>query len=142
MRIACVKCGKPFESLIINQELAWKEIYGLALKHIMRQHNDVAAKLQGDVARLMVAASVYMTVSEALLVPEDEKFIAAHMEELQEVLMSAAGFDAEDIPDEEELEEDEPNEEVEEIEELEDDKKQEPEEWPVARTVEDVPVDS
>lgn len=153
MRISCVKCGKGFESLIVDRELAWKELYGTSLKHTMRQHPEIAAKLQAEVGKLMVAASVFMTASETLVIPENEEFINKHLEGLQEIVMSAAGFDVDDVvEEEEEIDDDDLEEEiVEEIPNKEDDikvldvkegKKEMEHEWPVIHATEGVPTDS
>ena len=106
MRVKCSKCDIPFESLIIDQDIAWKEILTKSSNHIKFKHPAMFAEMSQTVAICMTHLTSFMHVSEFMIVGEDEKEIQERLEKCQEVVMTAIGFDPmdDDEEDDEEFE--------------------------------------
>lgn len=107
MTISCSKCGHSITSVIIDKELAWKECFDRLGKHVLRQHALVFNAVQQGIQKVMVAVAVNMMTEECATIPEEEEFVLAHLDGMQELIMMAAGFDAEASEEPEDDEEDE-----------------------------------
>ncbi len=103
MTIVCSKCGKGFDSLIIDKETAWKGIYEKLLVHAKERHGGNLELLAQGVANACTAITINMTIEEFAIIPEEETWIKEHKEQFQDIILLAAGFD----PDEEDDEDDE-----------------------------------
>jgi hypothetical protein len=103
MKVRCSKCDTPFESLIIDQDIAWKEILTKSSNHIKFKHPDMFKEMSQTVAITMTHLTAFMHISEFTIVGEEEIEIQNRLETCQEVVMAAIGFDSE----EEEFEDDE-----------------------------------
>ena len=102
MIILCSKCGERFESLIIDQELAYKEVFNTSCRHVKTKHPAMFAEMAKMVAMCVGAMATFMHFNEFAVVPEDEAKIQEGIVKNQEVVMAAMGFDPEDDEDEEE----------------------------------------
>jgi predicted transcriptional regulator len=104
MIILCSKCGERFESLIIDQELAYKEVFNASCRHVKTKHAAMFAEMARAIAVSIGAMTTFMHFEEFVVVPEDETKIQEGIMKNQEVVMVAMGFDPED--DEEDEDED------------------------------------
>ena len=102
MIILCSKCGKRFESLIIDQNLAFKEISNASLRHIKVDHSAMFHEMSKAIAVSVIAMSTFMHFDEFVIVPEDELKIQEGLGKNQEIVMAAIGFDPDEEEDEEE----------------------------------------
>ena len=100
MIILCSKCGERFESLIIDQELAYKEVFGASCRHVKTKHPAMFAEMARAIAVSVGALTTFMHFEEFVVVPEDESKIQEGIAKSQEVVMAAMGFDPEDDEDE------------------------------------------
>jgi predicted ATPase with chaperone activity len=94
-----------FNSVIIDKKLAWDEVFTNLLKHADKKHKEVLVALQAANQKMVYVISTYMSASELAIVPEDETWVAEHLENMQEIIMQSAGYDPEEFEDEEEEEE-------------------------------------
>ena len=106
MTISCSKCGKEFTSLIIDPSLAFKELETRSAIHTKERHRDIFEAVAEAVQIASINLARVLVASECLVIPEEETWIHTTLEEAQDTVMMALGFD----PEEEE-EEDEDNEE-------------------------------
>lgn len=95
MKILCSKCGHVIESVIIERELAWAELFANLNKHIMRQHPQVMNVLTQAVKKVAAMLGAYMVMSECAVIPEDQDYVNNRMEEMQDLVMMGIGFDPE-----------------------------------------------
>src|ERR1035437_1378504 len=102
MIILCSKCGERFESLIIDQELAYKEVFTASCRHVKTKHSAMFAEMARAIAVSVGAMTTFMHFEEFVVVPEDETKIQEGIMKNQEVVMVAIGFDPEEEEDEEE----------------------------------------
>ena len=102
MIILCSKCGERFESLIIDQELAYKEVFNTSCRHVKTKHPAMFAEMARAIAVSVGAMTTFMHFEEFVVVPEDETKIQEGIMKNQEVVMVAMGFDPEEEEDEEE----------------------------------------
>lgn len=114
MRILCSKCGEGFDSLIIDQSIAWKECIERSMKHVKYKHPEMF-KAMGEAQQIAVPAlSLFMHLNEFVMIPENNEFGKKSYEQTQELVMVSLGFDPdgddeeEDVEDNEETEESEP----------------------------------
>lgn len=96
MLMLCSKCGARFESLIVDRDLAFKEIMGVSMKHVQHRHKDMFNEMGKSMAICMAALSNFMHLSEFCIVPEEEEKIQDNMEQMQELVMVGIGFDPEE----------------------------------------------
>lgn len=106
MRISCSKCNTQFESLIIDKDIAWKEIFTKSTNHLKFKHPAMFEEMKQTVAIAIGAITTFLHFSEFVTIPEDETEILERIEKCQEVGMTALGFDPEDDEDDEEFEDD------------------------------------
>jgi hypothetical protein len=104
MIIFCSKCEEKFESLIIDRKLAMKELVTKSMDHVRKKHREVFELLAMGIQKASTNLACYMHFDECVMIPEDERFIIEQIDEAQDMVMMAVGFD----PTEEEEEEDEP----------------------------------
>ena len=107
MRVTCSKCETPFESLIIDQDIAWREILTKSSNHIKFKHPAMFQEMSQTIAITMTHLTTFMHMNEFVIVGEEEKEIQERLEKCQEVVMSAIGFDVDEDEDEFEDDEDE-----------------------------------
>lgn len=96
MVILCSKCGHRFESLIIDKEVAAKQLIQKLSDHALAKHRDGFQLLQKGAALATAALGQFMFLDELAIIPEQETFLAECMEKCQDVVMTALGYDAED----------------------------------------------
>lgn len=96
MRVVCGKCGDMFESLIIDQYLAWKELQDKTAKHAFVKHHDEAVIVAQAVQRAAIAIAMMLHVQEFVIVPTQEVFIMEQIAAARDVCMLAAGFEPEE----------------------------------------------
>ncbi len=99
MIMLCSKCGTRFESLIVDRELAWKELYTTSAKHIQHRHKGMFEEMQKAVMISITSLTTFMHVSEFCTIPEEEVILQAIVEKAQDIVMAAIGFDPEDDED-------------------------------------------
>lgn len=104
MKLICSKCGTTFSSLIIDQELAYKEVFNKSVKHITTSHRAMFEEMQKSVAIGVGALTTFMHLSEFCLIPEDQIRLTAAMEQAQELILACVGYDPEEDDEEDELE--------------------------------------
>jgi hypothetical protein len=104
MIILCSKCGERFESLIIAQELAYKEVFGASCRHVKTKHPAMFAEMARAIAMSVGALTTLMHLDEFVVVPEDEKVVIEAIDKNREIIMAALGYDPEDDEDEDEIE--------------------------------------
>ena len=104
MRLVCSKCGHLVESLIIDQDLAWQEVFGSLNKHVLRQHPEVMGALTQAVKKVAAMLGAYMVINECAVVPEDQTYIINALDEMQVTVMMGIGYDPNDEEEEEEEE--------------------------------------
>jgi hypothetical protein len=109
MRVSCSKCNLVFESLIIDQDIAWKEILTKTSNHIKFKHLEMFKEMSQAVAVTMSHLTAFMHMSEFMIISDEEKEIQERLEKCQEVVMTAIGFDPydEDEDEDEDLEDNE-----------------------------------
>ena len=110
MIITCSKCGEKFESLIIDREIAYTEIFNASCKHVKNKHNAMFLEMARAVAVSLGALTTFLHFNEFILVREEETFVVDKVEQAQEVVLAAMGFDPEEEEDEEDEGEEEPDE--------------------------------
>jgi hypothetical protein len=116
MRLVCSKCGLAFESVLIDQGDAFKEILIKSQNHVKFRHQDIFGALALSVQMALAALATLIHFDECIVIPEDEKWVNQQMEKNQEIVMIALGYD----PNEEEEEDDNDNQEEEGEEEISD----------------------
>lgn len=97
MKIKCTQCNHPFESLIIDPEIAWKEVYTLLLKHVAKHHpkeNQIAASEMQKVGLALVGFCTIATFCE--IEEPAPKWLEDHITDMQDCIMQAIGFDPTD----------------------------------------------
>lgn len=102
MIIVCSKCGEKFESLIVDRDLALKELEGASSRHVHKKHRELYEQVAKAIAICSVSIARVVHMTECMVVPEEETYIQEKIDEAQEIVMIAVGFD----PEEEEEEED------------------------------------
>ena len=102
MKLTCATCGLTIESLIIDKMLAWNECYTRLTQHATKRHPEVIAALQVELTRETLNLSAYVTMNRLGIIPESEKYLNLVMDEMQKVIMNAAGFDEMEEGEEEE----------------------------------------
>lgn len=107
MKIICKKCGEIFESLIIDKQLAWNEIFKASGKHVQHRHKAMFEEMQKAVITAVGALTVAMHTEEFCIIPEDEVRLMAIITTSQDVVMAAIGYDPANEEDEEFEDEDE-----------------------------------
>ena len=95
MTLFCQRCGEKFDSLIIDQNIAMREVTERIVKHCIAKHHEAFKLLQEGIVKVSLAAGGFLTLTELARVPEDEKFVIDKLSECQDILMAAVGFDAE-----------------------------------------------
>jgi heterodisulfide reductase subunit C len=100
MRIICSKCGEVFESLIIDKEIAYKEVFDKSCKHVVKNHHAMYMTMGKAVGVSVNALTSFMHLSEFVVIPESEVRIQALMEQAQEIVMTAVGFEREEDDEE------------------------------------------
>jgi len=89
----CKKFGKAFESLIIDQELAYKEVFNASVKHVQQHHRVMFMDMQQSVAIGVNALTTFMHFNEFCLISEDQTRLTAGLEQAQELVMACLGYD-------------------------------------------------
>ncbi len=103
MKIICSKCGEVFESLILDQEIAFKDVLTHSMKHCNKKHREQFELVGKAVAIGMANLTNFMYIDEFVLIPEDEMLISEKVEKMIETVMLGVGYDPkEDDNDEEE----------------------------------------
>lgn len=105
MRTACKMCGYQFESLILDKEMAFKEIEEKSTRHVAQKHPGECKEMQKAVAVIMPALLRVLHFGEFVMVPTDEEFVEARIDKSRDIVMAALGYDPEDMYEEEEEEE-------------------------------------
>jgi hypothetical protein len=109
VRVKCSKCDTPFESLIIDRDIAWKEILTKSSNHIKFKHPAMFQEMSQTIAITITHLTTFMHMNEFVIVGEEETEIQERLEKCREVVMGAIGYDPmdDDIEfDEEFLEDD------------------------------------
>jgi len=105
MRIVCSKCGEQFESLIVDRDLALKELETASSKHIHRRHKETYEQVAKAIAVCSVAIARLLHMTECVVIPEEEGYILEKIDEAQELVMMAIGYDPEEDEEDEDEEE-------------------------------------
>ena len=105
MVILCSKCGERFESVIVDRDLAIKELSTTSTDHVRRKHRETFELLAKGIQKVSIAVATFMHFDECVTVPEEEKYILEKLDEVQELVMMAVGFDPDEIEEDEEEEE-------------------------------------
>ncbi len=101
MKILCSKCGDKFESLIIDQDMAFKEVMTSSMKHCRTKHKDQFELVGKAIAIGMANLTNFMHIDEFCVIPEDEEVVKGKVESMIETVMLGVGFDPEEDDEEE-----------------------------------------
>jgi hypothetical protein len=109
MRLLCSKCGTAWDSLIIDQRLAFKELVDKSTNHIKFKHPELFAALAVGIQKCSMALAQIVHFDECVVIPEEETWIQEQIMENTKLVMMALGFDAEEdeIEDEDDSEDEE-----------------------------------
>lgn len=124
MKILCSKCGEAFTSVIIDQDIAFKEVLVASMKHCRHKHKEQFELVGKAIAVGMANLTNFMHIDEFCVIPEDEEIIQGKVESMIETVMLGVGYDPqedeegedEDLYTEEVVEELDPPDEVPEVE--------------------------
>ena len=107
MRLVCKKCGFMFETLIIDQKIAFNDLGIKSSNHIKFKHPEIFEALAVAIQKCSMALAQLLHFDECIVVPEEEVWILSQLEEAQKVVMMALGFDPEEDDDDEDEDDDE-----------------------------------
>lgn len=102
MIINCVRCNRAFESALVNNDEALKQLNEHLVRHVERKHPKTFRRVQAQISEAVLALTEYCMLAELSVIPETEEWILDRMETLEDKVMVAVGYD----PEEEEEEED------------------------------------
>ena len=102
MIIYCSKCGEKFYSLIIDQDIAYREVFNKSTQHVKNKHSDLFKEMLKAAGASMAALTTYMHFDEFVIVPDTENKITEIIEKAQEIVMAALGYDPGEEEDDEE----------------------------------------
>jgi hypothetical protein len=103
MRVACSKCGLSFETLIIDQHQALKELEAKTINHVKHKHPEIFNPLAEGIQKASMCLARLLHFDECVVVPDNEVWLKDQLMDSQEVVMIAMGYDPnEDEEDEEE----------------------------------------
>lgn len=103
MVLLCSKCGHRFESLIVDRDLAVKELFKSLTDHGKAKHRENMQMLAKGCVMVTAAMSFVLTIDEMAVIPEDETYLQETRTKFVDTIMSGMGYD----PEEEEVWEDE-----------------------------------
>lgn len=108
MRISCIACGKEYQSLLIEQEKAWMEVYGNIIQHVSLSHPKLFEKLRSTTLNAQMAIATYLSIAQTVKEVETKTnpWLDSRLEKLVDSIMLAIGYEvAQDEEEEEEKEE-------------------------------------
>lgn len=108
MKLTCKFCGYQFESLILDKEIALKELETKSTRHIQQKHEDKLQQLATAIQVANYSLTSFMHFDNCVFIPEDETFVQGQIDKRQEIVMVALGYDPKlEEEEEEEYEDDE-----------------------------------
>lgn len=110
MKILCKVCGKTFESVIVDRDLAFREVEEMSTQHVRLHHKELFAAVAKGVQKCSFALARILHFDNCAVIPDDESYAIGKIEGTEELVMLALGYDP-DVEEEEEEEEDDDNEE-------------------------------
>lgn len=106
MRISCIVCGKEYQSLLIEQEKAWAEVYGNMIQHVSLSHPKLFKDLQSTSVNAQMAIATYVSIVHVVKETERSPWLNSRLEKIVDSIMLAIGYEvAQDEEEEEEKEE-------------------------------------
>lgn len=109
MKVGCVRCNKVFESLVIEPEIAWKDIFTEVQKHVVKKHPKFNQKILDSATKAQITIFSYIVITQTTLTTEDNKWLDKRIGQMRDVIMRLIGY--EPIEEEEETQEEEQEEE-------------------------------
>ena len=107
MRILCSKCGLAWDSVILDQRLAFSELVVKSTNHIKFKHPDLFNALAVGIQKCSMALAQIVHFDECVVIPEDQVWIKEQIVENTKLVMMALGYDEdEDEGDEDDSEDD------------------------------------
>ena len=100
MHLYCSRCNEKFDSLIIDKNIALKEITDRLVKHIALRHTEILQVLNQAIVKVSMAAGGFLTLTELATIPDEEQFIKDKLSECQDVMMAAIGYVVSETPGE------------------------------------------
>lgn len=100
MRVVCSKCGYQFESVIFDRQKALNEIEVKSTRHMKEKHGEEFAVVATAIQTCTIALSRLIHFGEFIVVPEQEDYVKEQLENAEEVIALACGFD--EVEEEEE----------------------------------------
>lgn len=105
MIINCARCNRPFQSALVDNAEAWRELNLHLMKHVEKNHPKTFRRITNtELPELIMALTEFYTMSALVVIPESEEWLMDHAEELQDKVMLGMGFDPEEEEEEEEEE--------------------------------------
>lgn len=109
MNLRCSECKAKFASLVIDDKLAFQDIYKGLMEHVMKDHKDLAESLAPVSQTAVESLVLVFTLQSFAEIDEGDMVLDKILLDAQVVVMKAIGYDpAEEVGDiDEELEGDE-----------------------------------
>ena len=94
MTIGCKFCVQLVSSLIIDNDLAFQDLTKRVLKHFQSKHSSELKETQQKIQQCSLAYLKYLSMTLAVAVPEDEKWLIEEVTKAQDIVMASLGFEA------------------------------------------------
>lgn len=109
MKVGCVRCNKVFESLVIEPETAWKDIFTELTNHMNTKHPKYNRIVLEAAAKGQMAICSYLVITQtAKAVIDGNVWLDTRVDELRDSIMRLIGYEP---IEEEEIQEEEKEEE-------------------------------
>lgn len=110
MKVGCVRCNKVFESLVIEPETAWKDIFTELTNHMNQKHPKYNKIVLETAAKGQMAIFSYLVITQtAKAITDGNVWLDTRVDELRDNIMRLIGYEPvedEEIETEEEEKED------------------------------------
>jgi hypothetical protein len=106
MILLCSKCltahgrERAFTSNNPDTAIAWKDVYVAIVQHYNSRHPKTADRVNEKISKLLMLVEGYVRISEFAEIPEDQDELLDQMEEMEDAIMEAIGYETEEEPDE------------------------------------------
>jgi hypothetical protein len=102
MTLLCSKClsahgrERAFTSNNPDIAVAWKEVYVSLNQHYHSRHPKTADRVDDKIAKLVMLVEGYTRISEFAEIPEGQDELLDQMEEMEDAILDAIGYENEE----------------------------------------------
>jgi len=93
MTVQCNFCSHQITSLIVDRQLAMKEVTDLILEHMKRQHHNELFQHKVNGQRAFLMMGVHMMYNDLVTIPDGEEWLQEMIDQNEDGMMKVLGFD-------------------------------------------------